>query len=110
MRTRTRSSSSGTSGVPAGSATARTASIIASTARTLRPRTVSRHAASFSGVARATILRATVHETSPTSTAARSRGRFRSACHTRAHSRTARAPTPTRSRLQSPSERKPSIS
>ena len=103
--TGTRSSCGSPAGLSSAGVTARRSS---STARAVRPRTVSRHAASFSGVATPTIRRATVHETSPESTASRNSGSSSRARQTRAHSRAARAPTPRRSRLQSPRQRKPS--
>jgi hypothetical protein len=55
-RTATRSSCGSSAGLPSAAATARSS---ASTARTVRPRTVSRQAASFSGVTTPTIKRAT---------------------------------------------------
>jgi hypothetical protein len=59
-------------------------------------------------VACATTLRATIHDTSPATTARRRRGSSASARPSPAHSRTVRAPQPMRSRLQSPSDRNPS--
>ena len=81
IRTRTRSPGSSSSSAALGPATSfparsarRTAATIAFTARTVRPRTVSRQAASVSGVARRAASPATVQESSPATTA-RSGGR-----------------------------------
>ena len=92
--TRTRSAGS-VSGV---GASGNAACSIASAAQTVRPRSASAKASSVSGDAWATARRATDHEISDESTAARSCGSSASASHTRDHSRSAWAVTPSRSR------------